>query len=398
VTRPLAVYVHIPFCTYKCGYCDFNAYAGLDGVKLDYGAALVREIEANAPLFADRLVTSIGFGGGTPSEVAPSQIASVVSAVRGRAPLAEGAEITLEANPGTCTAGGFRELREAGVTRLSLGVQSFDACELRFLDRIHSPEANVAAVELARAAGFANIGLDLIYGLPGHSADGWRQTLETTIALGPEHISTYALTVEERTPLARRVARGEVTMPGEDLVADLYELATDTLASAGFEQYELSNWAKPGFESRHNRTYWTDGDYLAIGAGAHGYLDGERYENAAHPRDYVAAMGAAKLAVLPAVSNRYVPDPATAMSDWLSLRLRLLEGFLPEEFEQRFGSGVFDACGPVLDECRAAGVLELAPRIRLTRAGRLLHGEVSARLLAHLEAAGPCVVSVPCRS
>lgn len=398
MTRPLAVYVHIPFCTYKCGYCDFNAYAGLDALKVSYGEALVREVRANGPLFAGRAVTSIGFGGGTPSEVPPEQIAAVIAAIARAATLPPDAEVTLEANPGTCTAESFRALRSADVTRLSLGAQSFDPGELRFLDRIHSPEANAAAVRLARGAGFSSVGLDLIFGLPGQSIERWRMSLETAVALGVDHVSAYALTVEDGTPLARRVRRGEVTMPDEDTVADLYEVATDTLAAAGFEQYELSNWSRPGHESRHNRTYWTDGDYLAIGAGAHGYLNGERYENVAHPRDYIAALTGPEPGAFPAASRRYTPDLATAMSDWLSLRLRLVEGFESGEFAARFGAGPLEVAGPVLDDCAQARVLALAPRIRLTRAGRLLHGEVAARLLAHLEANPGPVAMAACPS
>jgi len=381
----LAVYVHIPFCTYKCGYCDFNAYAGLDALKLSYGEALVREVRASAPLFAGRTVSSIGFGGGTPSEVPPEQIAAVIAAVKAEARLEPGAEVTLEANPGTSSAEALGALRVAGVTRLSLGAQSFSAEALRFLDRIHSPEANAAAVELARAAGFASVGLDLIYGLPGQSPADWEATLSSAVGLRPDHLSAYALTVEDGTPLARKVSRSQVTMPDEDVVADLYELASDRLNEAGFEQYELSNWANPGHQSRHNRTYWTDGDYLGIGAGAHGYLAGERYENIAHPRDYIAAVGAASRSPLPAASRRYRPERPLAMSDWLSLRLRLLEGFEPSGFAAKFGCDLFDVAGPVLRECEEAGILALTPRVRLTTRGRLLHGEVSARLLAHLQ-------------
>ncbi|MEO8540694.1 MAG: coproporphyrinogen III oxidase family protein, partial [bacterium] len=173
-------------------------------------------------------------------------------------------------------------------------------------------------------------------------------------------------------------------LPDEDQLADLYEAATDLLLGEGYEQYELSNWARPGHESRHNRTYWTDGEYLGIGAGAHGYLAGERYENLAHPSEYIERLSGPVLEASGAVASRYSPDPATSMSDWLGLRLRLIEGFLPEAFESRFGKTVFECVGPVLEDCASAGVLEVGPRIRLTRRGRLLHGEVAARLLAHI--------------
>jgi oxygen-independent coproporphyrinogen-3 oxidase len=384
---PLAVYVHIPFCTVKCGYCDFNAYSGMDNLKDAYGAALVAEVHANAPLLSGRTIASIGFGGGTPGEAPATQIAAVVAAIRRHARLAAGAEVTLEANPGTLDRPAVEALREAGVTRLSLGAQSFHASELRFLDRIHSPEATAAALELARRAGFESVSLDLIYGLPGQAPDAWTASLNTAIGLGPDHISIYALTVEEGTPLARRVRKGEVVPLDPDAVADLYEAATDLLGGAGYRQYELSNWARPGHHSRHNAVYWTDGDYLALGAGAHGYLDGERYENAAHPRDYIAAVEAHAPATRPALASAYRPDPVTAMADWFSLRLRLVEGFDEREFEARFGTPLRAVAGPVADDCVSAGALEIAPRVRLTRTGRQLHGEVSARFLAHLQTA-----------
>ncbi|MBE0611791.1 MAG: radical SAM family heme chaperone HemW [Dehalococcoidia bacterium] len=383
--QPLAVYVHIPFCTVKCGYCDFNAYAGMDNLKDAYGAALVAEVHANAPLLSGRSVASIGFGGGTPSEVAADHVAGVVAALREHARLEPAAELTLEANPGTLDRPQIEALRAAGVTRLSIGAQSFRADELRFLDRIHSPQATAAAVELARKAGFESIGLDLIYGLPGQTLDAWIESLVTAICLGPDHISIYALTVEDGTPLARRVRKGEVTPLDPDAVADLYEAATDSLAAAGYLQYELSNWARPGHHSRHNMVYWTDGDYLAIGAGAHGYLGGERYENVAHPRAYIAAVEERAPAPQPGRESAYRPGAVMAMADWFSLRLRLLEGFEESEFEARFGVPVREVGGVVLDDCVSAGVLDLAPSVRLTRAGRLLHGEVSARFLAHLQ-------------
>ncbi len=385
MTPPLAVYVHIPFCTVKCGYCDFNAYSGMDNLKEAYGAALLAEVHAGTSLLAGRTITSIGFGGGTPGEVPASHIARVVSAIREHASLAPHAEVTLEANPGTLDGPAFEALRAAGVTRLSLGAQSFHATELRFLDRIHSPEATAAAVQTARTVGFESVGLDLIYGLPGQPLEAWTASLDAAIRLSPDHISIYALTVEEGTPLARRVRKGEIVPLYPDAVADLYEAATGLLGEAGYLQYELSNWARPGHHSRHNLVYWTDGDYLAIGAGAHGYLDGERYENAAHPRDYIAAVERGAPAPRPALASAYRPDPVTAMADWFSLRLRLVEGFEPPQFAARFGVLLKDVAGPCLDECAAAGVLDLGPRIRLTRAGRLLHGEVSARFLAHLQ-------------
>ena len=388
MSRPLAVYVHVPFCTVKCGYCDFNAYAGMDSLKDAYAVALEREIELARPALNGREIGSIGFGGGTPGEIPPGHIARVIEAVRRLAPLLSDAEVSLEANPGTTDGAALRDLGAAGVTRISFGAQSFDTAELHFLDRIHSPEATSASVALARAAGIASVGLDLIYGLPGQTEERWSASLCKAIGLHVDHISTYALTVEDGTPLARRVFAGEVEPLDGDQVADLYELAANILERAGYQQYELSNWSKPGHESRHNRTYWTDGEYLGFGAGAHGYSAGRRYENVAHPKAYVDAVAAARSGPFAALSASYVPDRVTAMSDWIGLRLRLLEGFTLEEFEERFGEPLEAALGPVVRGCCAGGVLETDPRVRLTQRGRLLHGEVAAQVLAHLRGAG----------
>ena len=385
-TGSLAVYVHIPFCTLKCGYCDFNAYAGMDGLKDAYGAAMVAEVHKNAPLLAGRDVVSIGFGGGTPSEVPPAHIAAVIAAVREHAGPFQPAEITLEANPGTLDEPMLHGLREAGVTRISIGAQSFHAHELRFLDRIHTPRATSAAVELARRAGFEHIGLDLIYGLPGQSLDEWLASLNQAISLNPDHISCYALTVEDGTLLGRRVREGTVTPIDSDLAADMYEAATDRLGDAGFAHYEISNWSRAGGRSRHNVTYWTDGEYLAIGAGAHGYLAHGRYENIAHPRAYIEAVQA-NPGPRPALAATHSLSPQVQISDWMSLRLRMLDGFPVQAFEDRFGAGLPALLGPPLQELADAGVLEVGETVRLTRRGLLLHGEVSARILAHLEAA-----------
>ncbi len=386
---PLAVYVHIPFCLRVCGYCDFNTYAGMDAVKGDYTAAVVAEIAAWAPTIEGRPVTSIAFGGGTPGEMPAEALASIIAAVRAAAPLAPDAEISIEANPGSTSATALQTLAAAGVTRISFGAQSFDAAELAFLDRIHTPEATAAAIALAREAGIRSVNLDLMYGLPDQSPAAWEENLARALALAPDHLSLYALTVEAGTPLAARVERGEVEPLDPDRVASQYEYAAVRLEAAGYHAYELSNWARPGHESRHNRVYWTWGDYLGIGAGAHGFLDGQRFENISHPRDYIAAVRRSGRALASAVR----PDTVTAMSDWLATRLRLVEGFAPDEFAACFGVPLDHAAGPPLDACRAAGLLELGGgegevatgRLRLTPRGRLLHSEVAVQFLLHLQ-------------
>ncbi len=379
--KPLAVYVHVPFCTVKCGYCDFNAYAGMDGLVPAYEAALLQELDAWQGTLDGRRVTSISFGGGTPGEFPGQALAAVVQRVRSLALVAREAELSIEANPGTTTLPYLQALRAAGINRISFGGQSFDPGELRFLDRIHSPEAIGASMALAREAGFENIGLDLIYGLPGQTPAAWAKSLERAMALRPDHLSCYALTVEEGTPLAHRVARGEVTPLDPDAAADLYEHACDALASAGYVHYEISNWARPGHESRHNLVYWTDGEYLGVGAGAHGYLGGERYENVAHPGLYNAAAARGS-----AVAHRYIPGRTSAMSDWLETATRLLDGFAPAAFEARFDVSFASAVPRTLAECAEAGILEVTEAsVRLTPRGLLLQGEVCARFLAELQ-------------
>ncbi len=385
--KPISVYVHIPFCTVKCGYCDFNAYAGMDALKGRYRDALLAEAASVRHALEGREIVSIGFGGGTPGEVPPADIVAVVDALRAAAPFALGAEVTLEANPGTSTEANAAALLAGGITRLSLGAQTFDPTRLAFLDRIHSAQAIGASVRAARAAGCDNVNLDLIYGLPGESLEDWRSDLQQALALGTDHLSLYALGVEEGTPLHRRVEAGEVEVPGPDLAADMYELACELLGAAGFEHYEISNWARPGHRSHHNQAYWTDRDYLGLGAGAHGYVDGSRYENIAHPRAYIdAALGGVPGAT---VAERHELDEPTRTSDWVSLRLRMLEGFRVDDFDAKFGVPLDRVAANWLRAGFAAGVLELADgTLRLTHRGLLLHGELSVRLLDAMQRPG----------
>lgn len=381
--KALSVYVHIPFCTVKCGYCDFNAYAGMDALKSGYREALLSEIARYEALAEGYEVVSIGFGGGTPGEVPPEHIGDVIRAVRETWRVAPD-EVTLEANPGTSSTEYLTALRTYGVTRVSLGAQSFDAAQLQFLDRIHSVEAIGASVHAARAAGLSSVNLDLIYGLPGQSLEHWRAQLRKALTLKPDHLSCYALTVEDGTPLHRRVESGEVEMPDGDSLADMYEAAEALLNDAGFHHYELSNWAVPGHESRHNVAYWSDREYVGIGAGAHGYLGGQRYENVAHPRAYIAAaLGPGQDRPVATTHDLTIEN---TVADWLGLRLRLVDGFEPVAFEERFGLELDVVAGPPLRAAGDAGWLEwTGERLRLTPAGRLLHGEIVVRIIDHLD-------------
>jgi oxygen-independent coproporphyrinogen-3 oxidase len=386
--RPLAVYVHIPFCAVKCGYCDFNTYAGKDALKPGYGEALVREVATWAPLLAVSRITSVSFGGGTPGEFPAAGLIAVVEALRAAAGgWAHDAEVSLEANPGTASSADLATLARAGFNRISFGAQSFDPAELRFLDRLHSPQASLASVNDARAAGFASIGLDLIFGLPGQSLSVWRASLDRALESGADHLSCYALTIEEGTPLAARVARGEVQEPDPDAVADMYSLAEDVLAGAGFEHYEVSNWARPGHQSRHNRVYWAGGDYLGLGAGAHGFLAGERYENVAHPAAYARRLAVERPAPGAAAAGSYRPAGAQALVDLLEARLRLVAGFDARELEAAFEPALAAGAMRALREFAAHGLVEFeegGSTVRLSPRGRLLHMEICARLLAAL--------------
>ena len=287
------VYVHIPFCRAKCRYCDFNSYAGREGLTPDYLAALAVEMEAAAPRRAAARARTLYLGGGTPSLLAPSQLARIVEQTSRLFGLSARSEITLEANPGTVDEIYLREARRAGINRLSLGVQSLDERRLRFLGRIHSAAAAGEAYHAARRAGFANVSVDLIYCLPGETPEELRADLARAIALAPEHLSLYGLSIEEGTPLAAAVAAGQVAPTSLDDSAALHEVAAETLEAAGYVQYEVSNWSRRGpggklFRCQHNLGYWRNQPYLGFGAGAHSYFGGRRFSNAADPGQYIA--------------------------------------------------------------------------------------------------------------
>lgn len=279
---PVGLYLHIPFCERKCPYCDFNTYAGLHSIFQDTVDALCLEMGRWREALSGRTLTSIFVGGGTPTVLEASHLEQLFSAVHDNFALGPACEITCEANPGTVDRAKFAVLRNLGVNRLSMGVQSFQPEELQFLGRIHTVEDVYLAFAAARQAGFDNINLDFIFGLPQQPAQAWDDTLSQALALGPEHLSLYSLIVEPDTPLYHWVESGRVEAPDDDLAADRYESAIQQLAAAGYQQYEVSNWARavagteasdtPAFACRHNLVYWRDEDYLGIGPGAHSHL------------------------------------------------------------------------------------------------------------------------------
>jgi len=394
--RRLSLYVHVPFCAAKCGYCDFNSYAGQEALIPAYAQALLREAEMWSTACRGWRAETLFFGGGTPSLMPLAELERVLEGVRRHIGLTPDAEITLEANPGTVDEPYLSRLRETGVNRLSLGVQSFRDDELVFLGRIHSAEEARLAYRAARRAGFGNVSLDLIFGLPGQTVDRWLESLDEATGLEPEHLSLYALTVEEGTPLAREVALGRTPAPDPDLQAELYLRSAERLEPAGYEQYEISNWARPGHRCRHNLTYWRNGFWLGLGAGAHSHLPSAngsvRFANTAVPARYVELVeetwdARRRTDVLTVDDMRQVTfreedDASRELSDTLVLGLRLCEGVSLTDLRRRFGKAALDCYAAAFEEAASLGLLEpLDGRLRLTARGRLLANEVFVRLL-----------------
>jgi oxygen-independent coproporphyrinogen-3 oxidase len=369
---PTGLYVHIPFCRARCAYCDFNTYAGLEALHTPFVAALLREIRRAAN--PRTRAATLFFGGGTPSLLEPEQIGDVVAACRASFGLAEGAEVTAECNPGTVDLDRLRRLRAAGVNRISLGAQSADPAELRLLGRAHGFADVTAAVDAARRAGFDDVSLDLIYGLPGQAPESWRRTLAAVLPLEPDHLSLYALTVEPGTPLHERVQRGESPTPDPDAAADMYEMAEEMLAAAGLTHYEISNWCRPGHACRHNLIYWRNEPFLGFGPGAHSSSVARRWWNVKRPAEYIARIGRGESV---AEGGEEI-DPLASRGETMLMGLRLLEeGVSYARFEARHGLPMREAFGPALREHQQAGLLDLAPdRAVLTRRGRLLSNRV----------------------
>ncbi|MDR2896975.1 MAG: radical SAM family heme chaperone HemW, partial [Propionibacteriaceae bacterium] len=274
-TAPLSFYIHIPWCRARCGYCDFNTYVTDTGdvaIVDGYLSALLAEIDQAAQLLGPRRLSTIYFGGGTPTLMPTAGFGRLINAIAQRFELDPDIEISSEANPETLSLGYLAALRQTGVNRLSLGMQSSDPAVLATLDRVHTPGRVAEAVRWARQSGFDNLSLDLIYGTPGESMSSWAATIKQALSLSPDHLSAYSLIVESGTPMARRIAKGELLEADEDELADKYLLAEECFAAAGLSNYEVSNWSRPGMACRHNLVYWRGGDWWGVGAGAHSYL------------------------------------------------------------------------------------------------------------------------------
>jgi oxygen-independent coproporphyrinogen-3 oxidase len=389
IATPVAgIYVHVPFCVRKCDYCDFASFDGLSQHRPAYVAAVCQELDLETPRWQAVQFVSLFLGGGTPTVLPDESLAQIVAAVRAALPWREVAEVTIEANPGTLTAQRLGALRQMGINRLSLGVQSWHDDELRLLGRIHTAAEARAAVQAARQAGFDNLSLDLMYGLPCQTLARWETSLAQAQALEPEHLSLYGLSLEEGTPLAARVAQGALPEPDDDLAADMYSLAEERLAAAGYRHYEISNWARstfgddqrdyPALASRHNLLYWQNERYLGLGSAAASFDGQTRTVARTHPLDYIAAISAGQSVV----ESAETLSAAERLDETVMLGLRLARGVRWQEMQTRFGVDARAVYAPTIAEQQALGLLaEDEAGMRLTAQGRLLGNRVFAAFL-----------------
>src|SRR5688572_29691546 len=412
---PYSLYFHIPFCTHRCAYCDFNTYAGQEGLIPAYVEALRNEIKAVGESAPNLPVHTLFFGGGTPSLLTPVQFESILKTISTHFDLLPGLEATLEANPGTVSLDDLRALRRTGLNRISFGVQSANPEELRMLERAHGFVDVINAVSWARLAGFDNLNLDLIYGLPEQTLARWQNTLERALALHPEHLSLYALTLEHGTPFGRWASRGLLPIPDADLAAEMYEWSGQFLAGNGYVQYEISNWALdggpqtvdgitrgpavglrstvnrlPSFACRHNLQYWRNLEYLGLGAGAHGYAAGVRYSNVLRIKTYIDRLAniasrpaALEFPLSPVTVNQHRNSPREDMQETMMTGLRLTEeGISAATFRARFGADLRDVFGSEIDELLGFKLLEWpGDSLHLTERGRLLGNQVFMRFV-----------------
>jgi len=385
-----SLYLHIPFCTHRCGYCDFNTYAGLESLMPAYVEALLAEIYSSSSSVGERLpVHTIFFGGGTPSLLYVDDVEKILNALRVAYRVSEDAEITLEANPGTLSAEKLVGLRKVGVNRLSFGVQSASPEELRLLERQHDFRDVIQAVKWARVARFDILNLDWIYGLPGQSLESWRKNIELAVKLNPEHLSLYSLSIEHGTPFKEMSSRGLLPLIDSDLAADMYDWASDRLEAAGYQQYEISNWAKTDSDGklltcRHNLQYWRSLPYLGLGAGAHGFAGGLRTVNVLAPAVYMRRLKAGgdfEFPRTPATASMEEIEPRRLMGEHMMMGLRLVrEGVARLAFAEKFGRDLGNVYGPQIERLHSLGLLESVSgnqnAIRLTKKGRLLGNQV----------------------
>jgi oxygen-independent coproporphyrinogen-3 oxidase len=386
--RAFGVYVHVPYCRVRCGYCDFNTYTaselGEGASRADYAAQVRSELRFGAGVLRDagiedRLASTVFFGGGTPTLLPASDLASMLDGVRESWGIAVGAEVTTEANPDSVDQAYLAELAAAGFTRVSFGMQSAVPSVLATLDRTHTPERIPLVVRWAREVGL-QVSLDLIYGTPGETLEDWRRSLEVALACEPDHLSAYALIVEQGTKLAAQIRRGEVAEPNDDVHAEMYELADSLLADAGYEWYEISNWSRSvATRSQHNLSYWRGDDWWGAGPGAHSHIGGVRWWNVKHPRAYAERISAG---VSPA-HGREILDARTQRTERVLLETRIADGLdLSVLTEAERGAVAPLIAEGLIDGMAALGAQGSLPRIVPTLQGRLLADTLVHRLIA----------------
>jgi len=394
----LGLYLHIPWCVTRCIYCDFNTYIdGEDALKARYHAALLQEIEQAGAALGRPVLHTIFIGGGTPTTLPPDQLVELVEAIASAFDLQAEAEITVEANPGTLSLVNLRELRQGGINRLSLGVQSFNDDELRFLSRLHDAATARSALHLARTAGFENISLDLIFNLPEQTLAQWQFNMQEALKLNPDHFSLYSLIVEPGTPLYRQVAEGLTPEPDDDVAAEMYAYVMDALGAAGYAHYEISNWARdkgeegwlsPQFAAAHNLIYWRNQSYLGIGAGAFGTIKGERWMNVKRPQTYIERIEQST-GLGPARDERTYEqlNRETEMAEHMLLGLRLTrEGVSAPEFADRFGIPLETQYESAIRQGLSQNLLvwvetPAGRHLRLTQAGRFLANQIIVQFM-----------------
>ena len=392
----MGLYVHVPFCLTRCPYCDFNTYQGIENLIAPYLEAVTTEFGLWGRALQSPAVGTVFFGGGTPSYLPDGYVGRMLEAARAAFNVREDAEITLEANPGDLNQAACRRLLSQGVNRLSMGIQGLDDGLLTLLGRRHNSEEAVKAFRAARDAGFTDISLDLMYGLPHQSLAQWQDTLQTAVSLGPTHLSLYSLTLEEGTPLHRRVEHGELPEPDSDLAADMYNRARVLLAGAGYHHYEISNWARPGNVARHNLAYWLNRPYLGVGPGAHSrlgryrfweensprtYIDRVKWWQAAQPGPFGSLTEAELRTVSPVAGQEYI-DRETACAETMFLGLRLLDGMDLAEASAEAGADLEARYRPTIEDLVGMGLLERQNgRLRLTERAYFIANQVFIRFL-----------------
>jgi oxygen-independent coproporphyrinogen III oxidase len=377
---PNGIYIHIPYCARICPYCDFNVYARKQSQFGDYVDALLQEIDLVAEREAHREVATIFVGGGTPSILAASDHVRILEQLASRFSIQSDAEITMEANPEGLEAEYLREIRAAGINRLSIGVQTQRQRGLKVLGRAHKPETPVAGIAAAREAGFDNLSLDFIFGWPEQALTEWEQDLDFILETNPEHASMYSLIIEPNTPYQTAVNRGILVPVDDDAVSEMYQLTVERMAAAGWDHYEISNWARsPELRSRHNMIYWRNAEYIALGAGAHGHLNGQRYHNILLPETYIETVLSGRL---PVAESEEIHE-TTAIAETMMLGLRLTnDGVSSEAFFRRHGYQMREIYGDTIGYLESIGMLEWnEDSLRLTPAGLLIANEVAERFL-----------------